>query len=147
LIQLLYKCSSGQLFEMNLKMPIWTAIVCLALEPMATFSALPPGYEDEIYCPRTMCLRRKIPTHKKITRPRTMFVECFNPETKEICRPRAWGDKLEIEYRKSLILDNWHMDKCDENETSKKSDILLDYMLLGSRFDSIIEKLAIISFL
>ena len=139
--------SCGQIFKMNLKVLIWTAIVYLAFEPMLTFSALPPGYDEEIYCPRAMCLRKKITVHKHVTGPRTMFVECFDPETREICRPRAWGDKLEIDYKKSLLLDKWHTDKCNESETNRKSDIMMDYMLLGTRFDLIIEKLALLSFL
>ncbi len=76
-----------------------------------------------------------------------MFVECFNPDTKEICRPRAWGEKLEKDYKESLLLDKWHMDKCSEDESKKKGDILMDYMLLGTKVDSIIEKLAMLSFL
>ena len=104
-------------------------------------AALPPGFEDEIYCPRAMCLRKRAHLHGYKTGPRTMFVECFDPVTKETRRPRAWGNQLEKSYKDMLLRENWHTDKCGEH------DILLDYMLLGTRVDSIIEKLAVLSFL
>jgi hypothetical protein len=116
-------------------------IFVLLCSATALYAALPPGFEDEIYCPKTMCLRRRAKLHGYKTGPRTMFVECFDPVTKETCRPRAWGNKLEKSYRDSLLSMNWHTDKCGEN------DIRLDYMLLGARVDSIIEKLAMLSFL
>ena len=104
-------------------------------------AALPPGFEDEIYCPSAMCLRKRADTHLYKTGPRTMFVECFDPVTKDTRRPRAWGNQLENTYRDLLLRENWHTGECGEN------DILLDYMLLGTRVDSIIEKLAMLSYL
>lgn len=104
----------------------------------AAFAALPPGFEDEIFCPRTMCLRKRAKTHMNRTGSRTMFVECFDPATKETCRPRAWGNKLDRSYLDSLLRENWHTDKCD---------LLLEYMLMGARVDAVVEKLATLSLL
>ena len=109
-------------------------LLCSAL------AVLPPGFEDEIYCPRAMCLRKRANSHHLYrTGPRTMFVECFDPVTKETRRPRAWGNQLEKSYKDLLLREDWHTDRC--------GDILLDYMLLGTRVDSIIEKLAVIDHL
>ena len=98
----------------------------------AAFAALPPGFEDEIFCPRTMCLRKRAKSHLNRTGSRTMFVECFDPATQETCRPRAWGEKLDRSFRDALLRENWHTDKCD---------LLLDYRLLAARMDAVVERL------
>ena len=103
-------------------------------------STLPPGFEDEIYCPSGMCLRKRANVPYK-TGARTMFVECFDKSSNKTCRPRAWGEKLDTEYKDSLLKDNWHTDECEEK------DILMDYMLLGLRLDSVVERLATLQFL
>ena len=71
-----------------------------------------------------------------------MFVECFDKANNKTCRPRAWGEKLDIEYKESLLKDNWHTGECEE-----KRDVVMDYMLLGTRLDSVIERLATLQFL
>jgi hypothetical protein len=76
--------------------------------------------------------------NKRITGSRVMFLECFNPSTNETCRPRAWGVKVDREYKDSLLQKKWHTDECE-------TDLLLGYLLLGSRLDVAIGKLAGIS--
>ena len=110
-------------------------------------AALPPGFDEEIYCPHRMCLRPKRSgvVRKGFTGPRVMFLECFDPLTKETSRPRAWGAKLDQGYKDSLLRDKWHTEKCPEKE--QRNDILREFLLLGSRVDSVIETLAILSFM
>ena len=111
----------------------------IAMLLCAAYAALPPGFEDEIYCPQNMCLRKRAKSHHLYrTGSRTMFVECFDPATQETCRPRAWGNKLDRSYLDSLLRENWHTDKCD---------LLLEYMLMGARVDAVVEKLATLSLL
>ena len=106
----------------------------------ASLAALPPGFEEEIYCPDQMCLRDRIPVPYR-TGPRTMFLECFDLKTRQICRPRAWGVELDQSYKDSLLRDKWHVaDKCD-------AELRRSYILLGSRLDNVIGRLAWLSFI
>ena len=116
-------------------------IFCVMLS--VALSVLPPGFEDEIYCPGGMCLRKRSDNlHGYKTGARTMFVECFDKANNKTCRPRAWGEKLDIEYKESLLKDHWHTGECEE-----KRDVVMDYMLLGTRLDSVVERLATLQFL
>eukprot|EP00291_Cryptomonas_curvata_P018900 CAMPEP_0172170918 /NCGR_PEP_ID=MMETSP1050-20130122/11593_1 /TAXON_ID=233186 /ORGANISM="Cryptomonas curvata, Strain CCAP979/52" /LENGTH=156 /DNA_ID=CAMNT_0012842271 /DNA_START=66 /DNA_END=536 /DNA_ORIENTATION=- len=85
----------------------------------SVLSVLPPGYEDEMFCPPDSCLRSKI-VRPGLTGPRTMFYECFNAVTGETGRPRAWGEKVGPEYKAELLTAGWHSQVCpgedDENE-------------------------------
>ncbi len=112
----------------------------------STQAALPPGFDEEVYCPDRMCLRKRQKIQRGFTGPRAMFLECFNPSTKETCRPRVWGVKLDREYRDSLLRDKWHMEKCPEEKEAREL-LLNEYFLLGSRLDTIIETLAVLSFI
>ena len=106
----------------------------------ASLAALPPGFEDEIYCPDQMCLRDLIHAPYK-TGPRTMFLECFNPETQKTCRPRAWGVRLDQSYKEELRLEQWKTaDRCDE-------ELKRSYKMLNLRLDNVIGKLAWLSFI
>ena len=119
--------------------------ILVAFTVSCAFAALPPGFEEEIFCPDRMCIRDLPLPNRRITGRRTMFLECFNPKTKESCRPRAWGVKLDREYRDTLLREKWHTEKCDDERVD--TDVLLQYMLLGSRLDSVIGKLSGLSFI
>ncbi len=120
----------------------------LAVMVLGVLSALPPGFDEEVFCPDRMCIRKLPKLRKSLTGPKAMFLECFNPSTKETCRPRVWGVKLEKEYRDSLVRDKWHSDKCPEDESKMVEDkILTDFLLLGTRLDNVMETLALLSFI
>jgi hypothetical protein len=120
----------------------------LAVLVLGALSALPPGLDEEVFCPERMCIRKRPKMRKGITGPRAMFLECFNPSTKETCRPRVWGVKLEKEYKDSLIRDKWHSDRCTEDDKKMIEDKLVnDFLLLGTRLDHVVESLAILSFI
>ena len=74
-------------------------------------AALPPGYEDELYCPADMCLKRREQPHGWCG-PRTMFRECCDESTGRTHAPRAWGDKLPIEIKEELLGQGWHGAQC-----------------------------------
>lgn len=117
----------------------------IALITPFALAALPPGYDEEVFCPHQMCLRKKR-VRRGFTGPRAMFLECFDPETKQTCRPRVWGVKVETAYKDSLLRDRWHTDKCPEDE-ERRDRLLQDFLLVGTRLDGIIGKLAALSFM
>ncbi len=118
-------------------MHLMVILFCLAT---ASLAALPPGFEEEVYCPDGMCLRDRVPVPYR-TGPRTMFLECFDLKTKKTSRPRAWGVQVDQSYKDTLLREKWHTDKCDELE------ILNSYYILGSRLDNVIGKVAWLSFI
>lgn len=86
--------------------------------------ALPPGYEDELYCPRGFCMRDK---KQEMTGPRTMFHECVSKTTGETQRVVAWGS-LEGEKTKTELVagGRHHQEECggkssDANASSSEA--------------------------
>lgn len=60
------------------------------LPVVQVLAALPPGYEDELYCPPGFCmLDKKMPAG--FCGPRTAFWECYHKETGERRKVVAWG--------------------------------------------------------
>ena len=107
-------------------------------------SALPPGFEDEIFCPKGMCLREKSPRPTG-TGSKLMFLECFNQQTNKECRPMAWGNRVDHEVKDNLLRDQWHQAECDSEPISM--DTIIRYQMLFSRLDSVIGKLAGLAFI
>ncbi len=132
----------------------------LLLFMQCAMAALPPGFDEEIYCPEKMCLQKRssikqnIRRWRGITGPRAMFLECIDLVSKKTCRPRVWGVKLDQEYKDSLLRGKWHMENCtsskerdEEANKLRRMDILNGYVQIGNRMDNIIETLAILSFI
>jgi hypothetical protein len=73
--------------------------------------ALPPGYEEELYCPPSACLR---PAHRRpgLCGPRSLFHECFNELTRETTRPHSWGEKVAVAVKEDLLRRGWHTAEC-----------------------------------
>ena len=64
-----------------------TALACLALLAAleVAAAALPPGYEDELFCPPGACLKKK-PAKPGLVGPRTLFWECVSmADSTEVC--------------------------------------------------------------
>jgi len=78
--------------------PSWHILLFLFLQPILEIleTALPPGFDEELYCPgENFCLR-----HKRMPRgwcgPRAhTFVCCNRTANKECGGPRAWGAQLD----------------------------------------------------
>lgn len=73
-----------------------------------TEAALPPGSEDELYCPVDMCLA---PVHQPRgwSGPRTRFFKCVSvaPLTQSSTQPIGWGILKGEEFRTKLMQDGW----------------------------------------
>ena len=79
---------------------------------LMTHAALPPGYDEEIYCPPTQCLA---PKHQRpgYSGPKTAFLRCCSanePDTK----PEAWGAKININFKNELLAKGYHTETCVE---------------------------------
>lgn len=75
-------------------------------------AVLPPGYEDEIYCPPDFCLQAK-GVADGFAGPRTAFVECVHQsDSSNVVEATAWGKKHGDEKREQLLQDGFHMTEC-----------------------------------
>jgi len=77
-------------------------------------AALPPGYEDELYCPSTHCLRGKAGMPPGFTGPISSFWECVSQAGKAAPsqRPSPWGSNHGEDARHMLLAEGYHMQKC-----------------------------------
>lgn len=74
-------------------------------------AVLPPGYEEELYCPGHMCLKQKeLPPGW--SGPRAAFHECCDESSGQVARPHAWGKKVASEVREELLQKGWHVGEC-----------------------------------
>jgi hypothetical protein len=68
---------------------------------------LPPGYEDELYCPDAMfCL---IPVHhvKGWSGARTQMFKCFKSSNNTYSHVVGWGNQVEEAFKDKLIQEGW----------------------------------------
>lgn len=66
--------------------------------------ALPPGYEDELYCPPGSC-REPNSRPPGWCGPRTAFSRCRNMFSGALTPVRAWGDKLDVGVKDRLLAE------------------------------------------
>ena len=88
--------------------------------------ALPPGYEEELYCPPSSCLR---PKHQRpgFCGRRSMFHECCDEETGETSVPHSWGVKVDASVKADLLQRGWHTSECPFGACGRKA--VLDTMV------------------
>lgn len=92
--------------------PGFVVLAAFVVTPAAAI--LPPGYEDEIYCPPGFCLQNK-QVERGWTGPKTGFVECVHRRgTGEVREATAWGEKHGDERREQLLQDGFHTATCSE---------------------------------
>lgn len=90
-----------------------------ALLAQGTIAALPPGYDDELYCPPGKCLRPK-KLEPGFVGPRAAFHECVMEEPVEdyeefrqsIESPRPWGENLGEQVKLDLLDEGFHQSRC-----------------------------------
>jgi hypothetical protein len=119
---------------------ILSSVLLLVLLLQLVIGALPPGFEDEIFCPAGMRLRDRNPMPRG-TGSRLMFLECFNASATR--RPRAWGLNIDQRVKDKLLSNGWH----EVHEDEPTADMLLSFMMLGSRLDSVVCQLAGLTFI
>ena len=89
---------------------------------LACESALPPGYQDEIYCPVDSCLRAK-KMAVGWSGPQLSFRECWRGSDGMISRPKAWGRKVDPQIKADLLSDGWHTAWCSEKKQTLNDSV------------------------
>ena len=91
-------------------------VALLLLLPSLTHTALPPGYDEELFCPPDACLRHRA-RPQGWSGPRSDFHECAYPALTgaKPTRPHSWGVKVGAEVRQDLVDRGWHTDVCEES--------------------------------
>jgi hypothetical protein len=87
---------------------VLVVLVCSAL----CDAALPPGIEDEMYCPKSFCQRSK-PNPSGMLGPQSMFRECYDAADDATEPVTTWGSEVDGEAGKNkLINENYHTSSC-----------------------------------
>jgi hypothetical protein len=90
-------------------------------------AALPPGYEDEVYCPPDYCLRKKAKplVGKWKAGPRKLYVECFADDGREnaITDIKTWGYKLPKVEKDKLVEGGWHQMNCQDKAKEEREEL------------------------
>ena len=88
-----------------------TSILLITLFSLTT-AVLPPGYEEELYCPADKWLKRRTQP-PGWAGPRTAFYECCRESDGVVSEPHAWGVKVGMEVKEELIQNGWHLKECE----------------------------------
>jgi len=86
-------------------------LILAAFILQTTYCVLPPGYEEELYCPSEMCLKNKAMLPGWCG-PKSSFHECCNESNGSTTHPHSWGVKVPEEVKTSLIGGGWHTSEC-----------------------------------
>ena len=97
----------------NMSIPLMISLLFCLLSLAS--AVLPPGYEDELYCPSNSCLRRRKMQHG-FAGPRSAFHECWCQEDGSIVKPKSWGAKIDPTVKEKLLQDKWHGGTCHRQE-------------------------------
>ena len=99
---------------------------------LACLAVLPPGYEEELFCPPEMCLKQR--RHVMgWSGPRAAAHECCDPFTGQTSPPHAWGYRVDAEIRRGLLAHDWHSNQCQIQTGECRRG---DFMPLKGRPDS-----------
>lgn len=102
---------------------LWLFFISIIALFSITETALPLGYEDELYCPENMCLKHAL--HPRgWSGPKTMFFVCVHIATGASVHPRGWGNQIDTSVKEILIHEGWKLaQECDKNQNqTNKND-------------------------
>ncbi len=93
-------------------------------------AVLPPGFEDELYCPAGMCLAHA-PRPKGWCGPKTQLYLCSKEgHAQDRTHPRGWGNKVEMQVKEKLIKDGYALaESCDDHKRHDALGLFVGLML------------------
>ena len=113
--------------------------------------ALPPGYEDERYCPKDSCFQSTRKNTRGATGGISVDYECCNmTDPSRASAPRGWGDKLSQEYKDKLLAAGYHQNEyikgseCDDRvfrRTSPRQTLHMNLIVLKEITHSLVSTL------
>ena len=86
-----------------------TPFISLVLVSIIT-AALPPGYDEELYCPANKCLAEN-PRRPGWSGPRASFHKCCNKVDPD-SSPLSWGVKKGNDLKEKWLAEGCHQDVC-----------------------------------
>jgi len=92
------------------------SLLVLAAVAAVSFAALPPGHDEELYCPAGHCLAKKT-VPQGFVGPRKAFHKCWDQATQKSEEPSAWGNKIDQAVKDKLLADKFHTDTCEKTLT------------------------------
>jgi len=99
--------------------------------------ALPPGFEEELYCPPGMCLKSRFPAPREgMNGARSMFYECCDEGSGNTRRPRSWGERVDMSVKRDLVDNGWHLEQCTSNVDGRCGGGNWSHVVLMTRVDS-----------
>lgn len=89
-------------------------LLCLLV--LSACAVLPPGYEDELFCPSGSCLQRsRTRFGRGFSGSRVKLNECCDMRQPQTCiPPKPWGKFLEQDRRDRLLKDGYHSEPCEK---------------------------------
>lgn len=79
-------------------------------------AALPPGYEDQLFCPPGRCMEDKKNMQPGFVGPATAFKVCVSKSSDpDQSSPKGWGNKKPESELKALKDGMWHSTTCTES--------------------------------
>mmetsp|Transcript_8504 Transcript_8504/g.20516 ORF Transcript_8504/g.20516 Transcript_8504/m.20516 type:complete len:141 (-) Transcript_8504:319-741(-) len=87
-------------------------------------AVLPPGYEDELFCPPGYCKVEK-QMDPGFCGPASAFVECFHPDSNDRKKPVPWGSQSHSPEDKEGLLQSGHTSEnwCAEDVVAKYKSV------------------------
>eukprot|EP00928_Gymnodinium_smaydae_P033245 TRINITY_DN23860_c0_g2_i1.p1 TRINITY_DN23860_c0_g2~~TRINITY_DN23860_c0_g2_i1.p1 ORF type:complete len:262 (+),score=54.23 TRINITY_DN23860_c0_g2_i1:162-947(+) len=98
------------------RLSVWLCIFALSVQH--SWAALPPGWDDELFCPSNHCLREKRNLPLDFEGSRSLFFECAErgDERSSTQPPIPWGENYGQDAKQRLLAAGYHSESCSANE-------------------------------
>mmetsp|Transcript_21059 Transcript_21059/g.50767 ORF Transcript_21059/g.50767 Transcript_21059/m.50767 type:complete len:111 (+) Transcript_21059:38-370(+) len=92
--------------------PLLRCFVLLVCGMVMAIATLPPGYEDELYCPEGSCLGKKT-VPDAWSGPRMALFECKAEDGQgKASAPRPWGSQIDAAVKEKYLAEGLHTRVC-----------------------------------
>ena len=84
------------------------------------YSALPPGYEDVLLCPKGFC--KEFVDRDGMVGPQRMFYRCRHPTALSVVSVKTWGTRTNVMELNKLLNAGFHGGMCDGGDPRNEVD-------------------------